>query len=345
MNKLIAFLVLLALVISVPSTEAALNVAILSHQGYVGSTGSYYIVGEVQNVGNQAYKYVEVIATFYNTNGSVVGTEFTYIELYVLHPSAKSPFKILFLEKNVVPLIDHYSLSVSYDPATARPGNLKILSNTSYVGQTGNLHVVGEIQNNGNNTANYVEVFATFYDTAGNVVAEESTFSNPSTLSAGQKAPFDILFVEKARVPLIDHYVLTAESNEYSLEGTIMPSASPIPTTTPSPSPLQPSTTPTRTVTETPTPIKTINPTSTPNTTETSVPTQITSQSPTSTTTIPLQPTSPVYSTETPMPSATIAPSPSIPEFPKSIIIALIAALLVATTLLVVLRRHRHFQE
>ena len=78
------------------------------------------------------------------------------------------------------------------------------------------MHVVGEIKNIGTGTANYVKVIATFYDEAGKVVAAEFTFSDPSDIEPGQKAPFEILLSDE-RASYVAFYELTAESTQYAI--------------------------------------------------------------------------------------------------------------------------------
>jgi hypothetical protein len=50
--------------------------------------------------------------------------------------------------------------------------------------------ITGEIKNRGTNTANFVELIATFYNINNQTVGNENTFTNPSTLQPGQAAPF-----------------------------------------------------------------------------------------------------------------------------------------------------------
>ena len=78
------------------------------------------------------------------------------------------------------------------------------------------MHVVGEIKNIGVYPTTYVEVIATFYDNTGKVVECGFTFSNPSDLEADQKAPFEIILMSD-RVPLVDSYEITAESDQYAV--------------------------------------------------------------------------------------------------------------------------------
>jgi len=203
---------------SISSTKAD-SVNILSHSSYVGILGWYWVVGEVQNVGSQPLDYVRVTATYYRSNGIMVGTASAYIELDILNPGRKSPFLIIYTDTARIPDIDHYSLAISsFSPASALPGKLKILSSEGYIDQSGYVHVIGEIQNLGSTTATFVKLIATFYDQTGKVVAEGDVYSDPYDVQSGQKAPFDLRLSEKIRVPLISTYALTAQSTQYSLQ-------------------------------------------------------------------------------------------------------------------------------
>ena len=74
---------------------------ILSQSSYVNNFGSMHIVGEVLNQAPVTAKFVKVIATFYNANGQVIGTDFTYADPSDLAPSQRAPFDILVSEGSV----------------------------------------------------------------------------------------------------------------------------------------------------------------------------------------------------------------------------------------------------
>jgi hypothetical protein len=77
------------------------------------------------------------------------------------------------------------------------------------------MHIVGEIKNVASGSATSVEVIATYYDSSGKVVA--TNFTNPSAITPGSSAPFDILLTETSRVLMVNRYSLTAESTEYTV--------------------------------------------------------------------------------------------------------------------------------
>ena len=94
---------------------------------------------------------------------------------------------------------------------TVQDKSFKILSSNDFMDSIGYLHVVGEVLNNTPTNAQFVKVTGTFYDTNNQVVATDFTYTNPSDIGSGQKAPFE-LTLTSASVPVsgIDHYNLIA---------------------------------------------------------------------------------------------------------------------------------------
>lgn len=197
------------------TVEAAAQVDIVSHIGYIDSLGYYNVVGEVHNVGDQTVSYVEIRATFYDTGDAVVGTSFSFSDLTILLPDRKAPFRIMFVDTTQSLKVDHYSLNVDFTLTTSIPEGLEILSHSSYIDTLGYMHIVGEVQNNANSKATFVEVIATCYDQSGSVVEEGFTFSDPGDIETGDKAPFEILILGE-NVELVNSYQLTVESRQYA---------------------------------------------------------------------------------------------------------------------------------
>ena len=75
------------------------------------------------------------------------------------------------------------------------------------------MHIVGEVLNQAPVTAKFVEIIATFYNANGQVIGTDSTYSDPSDLAPGQRAPFDII-VSEGSVPMyqVSSYELTVDS-------------------------------------------------------------------------------------------------------------------------------------
>jgi hypothetical protein len=200
-----------------PFSAKASEVNIISNCSYIDSGGNYHLLGEVQNTGSQPQSNVKITSVFYSSNGTIVESSFTFSKLGVLDAGDKSPFEMILSEENIMSQVDHYTLTLDYKPGTALPATLKIISNNAIVDRSGFLRVAGEIQNMGNTNATYVEVIGTFYNSDGNVVDESYGVSQPSNLQPGQKGYYNIILYDNSRISLVNRYILTAQSIEYSL--------------------------------------------------------------------------------------------------------------------------------
>ena len=67
---------------------------ILTGQNYIEKDNSNFddIIGQVKNIGNGTAESIKTIFTFYDSNGNMVGTDFTYIDIDKLNPGQKAPF-------------------------------------------------------------------------------------------------------------------------------------------------------------------------------------------------------------------------------------------------------------
>jgi hypothetical protein len=84
---------------------------ILSNSSYVDAIGDMHVVGNIKNVGSQDSTFTQVIATFYNSTGSVVATAFTYSSPDTVSPNQTAPFEVLLTYTNRVPLVASYALT------------------------------------------------------------------------------------------------------------------------------------------------------------------------------------------------------------------------------------------
>jgi len=217
----ILIVVLVAPAIFMSPVKAVVNVDILSHTGYLDSFGYYHVVGEVQNVGDQAVNFVKIEVVFYDSNNVDVANRFDLTMLYVLLAGKKSPFDIALLDTTQSAKVDHYSLSVTFLAASPLPIGLEILSHSTYVYGDG-FGIIGEIMNIGNEKAIDVKVIATYRDGKGEVVAATLTYLHVPTpeesdIDPGQTAQFEIL-LDDERAPYVYAYELTAESFQYACE-------------------------------------------------------------------------------------------------------------------------------
>src|SRR5919204_1288397 len=89
--------------------------------------GSVYLVGEVRNDLPDVLKYVKVVATFYNSGGRLIDTDFTYIDLDQLKPGEESTFRLIITDESVLQNLNYYNLTVTGDRVfSSKPAPFKI---------------------------------------------------------------------------------------------------------------------------------------------------------------------------------------------------------------------------
>ena len=71
---------------------------------------------------------------------------------------------------------------------------IQVISTSTYTDDSGNFHIIGEVNNTSTQSQKDVEITAILSDTTNNtVVGNHSTFSSTSTLRQGELSPFDIV--------------------------------------------------------------------------------------------------------------------------------------------------------
>jgi hypothetical protein len=88
------------------------SVVILSHKIKEGDF-SNSLIGQLQNHLNKKIQFVEVIGTFYDQAGDIIGTSNGYTSPTDLSPKMKAPFE-LRLDQDVTDELASYDLTVSW---------------------------------------------------------------------------------------------------------------------------------------------------------------------------------------------------------------------------------------
>jgi hypothetical protein len=160
---------------------------VLSHQGYEDDSW-YTIIGEVKNNSDQPMESVKVIATLYDDQEQVVGTNFTYTSLDTIPPGGKAPFELSTDEWHGT---THYKLQVQGNPGELADPVLEILSHQGYQDDSW-YTIIGEIKNNSDKAMGSVKIVSTLYNESGQVVGTSFTYSIIDVIPAGWKAPFEM---------------------------------------------------------------------------------------------------------------------------------------------------------
>ena len=197
------------------------NVSILSSSQYSTEFGSTYIVGEVRNDLSDVVQYVQIVGRFYDSNGLLIDTDFTYTDLDLLRPGEKSPFSLIVSDESVAQRIDSYTLAVNWDPVFADPSAiaaatvLTIQEGEHRINEFGWYEIVGEVVNGGTDDTEFVKVVATFYDETGQVINTDFTYTDPSDIPTGQSAPFELTVTDEDMSDDIQSVKLSAQSQDY----------------------------------------------------------------------------------------------------------------------------------
>jgi hypothetical protein len=85
------------------------------------------------------------------------------------------------------------------DNSSNNNANVSLVSQRAY-NDADLFHIVGEVQNTGTEAAEFVQIVASFYNENGQFVGTSYTFTTPTTVSPGMKAPFDIQLLTEDKI-------------------------------------------------------------------------------------------------------------------------------------------------
>jgi len=174
-----------------PTPAEAANVSVLSASDYYDEADYFTVVGEVKNTLGTNVEYVKIVATFYDSSDTVIGTDYTYTEIDILKPNQKSPFTLSSYPDKIT--VASYDIDIQYYTTQDQPfEGLTILSQTASIDNLGYHKVVGQVKNNGANTATYVKVIGTYYDSAGKVIGTSYTYTELDLINVGATSPFEL---------------------------------------------------------------------------------------------------------------------------------------------------------
>ena len=174
-----------------PSNPSGLDV--LSRQSYTANDG-FYVVGELLNNTTSPMGGIKITATYYYQRAGkpvVLGTLDGSTMLQVIPAGGRAPFLIgpFVVTTTKAGPVTWYDLQEQGQAAPLPRQDVAVSTANSY--STGSwLYVRGDVQNRGTTDAKFVKAVITLYDPAGNTVGAISTYTNPSTVSAGGSAPF-----------------------------------------------------------------------------------------------------------------------------------------------------------
>jgi hypothetical protein len=198
---------------AIPSAFA--QVTIQNDQHYIGDDGSFHVVGEIQNNLELPLNQVSVFVTLYDEKNNVVMTKETRSLVNIIMPEMRGPFDFIFTD--IKPQqIKSYSLDLDYSISEPKGQVISITSSEMSRDSHNNLIISGNVENNGETTANMVAVITTLYDKNGNVASVSRIHPEPDYLSSEDDTFFVVSVLDKKQISEVTDYTIVAESEEYA---------------------------------------------------------------------------------------------------------------------------------
>ena len=191
------------------------DVFIQNDQHYISNDGSLHIVGEIENNSNVPLNQIKITAKLLDDNGSQIG-QFTGKPINnVVMPGMNGAFDIVITDYDTRSA-SNYNLEFDYKIADPKNQVIEIISSELKKDSQGNIVISGTLENQGETTANMINVVATLYDRDGNVVTVSNVHMQPDFLRSGDSNFFIIPIHEKSQTTYMVDYTLVAESDEYA---------------------------------------------------------------------------------------------------------------------------------
>jgi hypothetical protein len=150
------------------------SVTVLSYSSYVSPTGHFVVLGEVQNTGSHTLESVSLNVAVSASDGSTIAAGTTDAFVHNFLPQQKAPFYIDFgkIDFNEISKASAFNISLYDAPPTNYNQYPDLLLNVDSNEIVEVAYVIsGSITNTGNQTANDIMVYGTYYNNAGVVVA------------------------------------------------------------------------------------------------------------------------------------------------------------------------------
>ena len=191
------------------------EIVIQNDQPYIGDDGVLHIVGEIQNNSKNPLNKINIIATLTDEDGNEIKRVDGKVLLNVIMPGMKGSFDIRTNEIITTELVK-YDLGLEYKLTTPKNQVIDVVSSELTRYKMNNVLISGTLENNGEITANMINVIATLYDRDGDVLTVSKIQTQPDFLRAGETTSFVVPIYEKTQSLEAVDYSIIAESDEFA---------------------------------------------------------------------------------------------------------------------------------
>ena len=152
------------------NTAVPANLSVTQIQTYETVVGSFWVVGEVTNAGEQAIENVQIAIRFLDDNGAEVDTAVAWAANPMIIAGESAPFGVLLPQK---PTYAQLATAVTQGNVAADLGERYVdfaVADVVVDNDEPAAKISGVVQNVGVDTAVSIQLIFTFYDADGNVV-------------------------------------------------------------------------------------------------------------------------------------------------------------------------------
>ena len=177
-----------------------------------------WVMGEVINNLDEPIGNVSLRIKCYDGNNTLIEEASTTAWLSLILSERRTPFVKSF-EKEKIKGFTNCTVDIAhYDICEPKPNKLSFrYAGLSYISASG-IQVEGVVKNEGAENATNIIVIGMFYDDKGFLAADSDLIHIPEGLSPGNEEEFKIFSRFVTKPSLFRKYILTAESNNYTLD-------------------------------------------------------------------------------------------------------------------------------
>lgn len=202
----------LVLILALPAlpAHAQTDYELLGSRTYTDSAGNFHVVGEVKNITNRTWRFVEVTIPLLDADDRVIAAPISFLFVEYLRPGESGAFHIIPENSTGLEAAAKYAVHLNYLVADLPEGALEVTLGDITAGTGGATRITGEVVNLGNVTATQVQVSAALYDADNELL--DTTVGFTDDIPASGSLPFALVSGVQGE---IDRVSFNVQSREY----------------------------------------------------------------------------------------------------------------------------------
>lgn len=183
---------------------------LLGSRTYTDSAGNFHIVGEIKNITNRTWRFVEVTVPLLDAADRVIAAPTGSLFVEYLRPGESGAFHIIPENSTGLEAATKYAVHLNYLVTDLPEGALEVTLGDIAAGAGGATRITGEVGNLGNVTATLVQISAALYDADDMLL--DTTVGFTDDIPAGAGVPFELVSGVQGE---IDRVSFNVQSREY----------------------------------------------------------------------------------------------------------------------------------